>query len=169
MNLQMSYNGSVYGFTRDASGIGYWFCISGRIPGIFGKNANQLLVPRIMSSELAKEAVRQGLACAEELSKFLKKKEKTKKRVKVAKPKVSMIKGGFNPFARVALQKLSPEEQELALKVSALKSQDRFEEEETTSLFSEIFAPDEEEVDEDEMEIDQVIFEEVEGEEILEE
>lgn len=169
-NLRMEYNGSVYGFSRDGSGIGYWYCVSGRVPGIFGGSSN-LLVPRIMSSELAKEAVNQGLACAEELAKFEKKKEKPKRRVSVSagKKNVSAIKGGFNPFARKALLKLSEEDQEVASEVPALKKLGRYEDEETTSFFSEVFAPEDEETDEDDVEIEKVIFDEVEAEEIREE
>ena len=170
MNLRLHYNGAVYGFTRDISGNGFWYAVSGRIPGVIGKCTSGLMVPTILSTELSNEAVRQGLANYQDLSRQVRKEKKIKVksvRVTAAKPKKTNMLSSFNPFSLENSVKSDAQieiEQALEKLKTTTKRKRVVDEEETTEIFANLFTPDDDMDEEQEEEIEELDFEEIEGE-----
>lgn len=163
MNLSLDYDGRIYGFSRDQSGIGSWYCIKGPVAG--------MTVPAILGSELTKEAVKRGLASYQDLSRQIRKEQKIKtKKVKASgNNKQINLHGGFNPFSfslENSVKSESEIEVERTLESLKIPSTRRrvVDEEETTEFFSDLFSPDDEEdldLDSEDIELE---FEEVESE-----
>lgn len=170
MNFNLSYNGAVYGFTRDSAGNGFWYCVQGRVPGVIGKCIPGMMVPTILSTELSKEAVRQGLASYQDLARQLRKEKKAKpKAVRVAaKPKKhSTLLSSFNPFSLENSVKSDTQieiEQALEKLKTTTKRKRITDEEETTEIFADLFSPDNDFDDEEEEDIETLDLEEIEGE-----
>ncbi len=101
LEINLSYKGSLYSFSRDQSGAGFWYCIRGTIPGSTGKGMG-IAVPLMLANELNKEAIAKNLATIDDLSKFKSKLKlmptKSKDKVKVSKKTKKNISGKFNPF-----------------------------------------------------------------------
>lgn len=141
--VRLDYLGSEYCFTRDTFGKGYWYCVRGKIPTIFGSATIGLVVPSLFAADLTKEAVARGIARQDDLMRSLAKKVREKKGNR--KPRRShVLVASFNPFD----EPQTPEEE--VIQQLRHKPKSRFEEEETTSLFSEIFEPEPDEPDDEE-------------------
>lgn len=101
--MRLNFGGVVYGFERDQFGAGYWYCVSGHIPGMFSKDSSNHIVPVMFGHELTTEAVRIGLGTQEAFNTQLEKKAKEKEPTEPRKrkgPSPLKLKGTINPFAK---------------------------------------------------------------------
>lgn len=165
MNFNLTYNGTVYGFTRDHLGNGFWYCVKGKVPGVLGKGSPGMMVPSMLSTELSKEAVRQGLAGFKDLSRQMRKEKKTKEKVvrvastKSTKKKTDML-SSFNPFSLENSVK-SEAQVEIEQALEKLKTPAKkkvVDEEETTTLFADLFTTDDEQEEDLDEEDDNIEF-----------
>lgn len=95
MEVRLDFEGSVYGFSKDQDGNGFWFCVSGKIPGMLGSMSSGIVVPRVFASRLSAEAIRRNLIDLSDIQKDVKRDEPKRKIVKIKK---EGWKGAFNPF-----------------------------------------------------------------------
>lgn len=157
-HLVVKYNGTTYEFFRNQFGQGDWYCVDGKVPGSFGNN-NHLSVPVMMSTELVAEAVRQGLACSQDLARIIKKEKAEKKKVSVSsknRKKSVKVSGGFNPF-KTTFRELFSESTDSNVISSDKESED---EDAVPEIFAGFFEPTEN------LKVKIIDFEEIESEEI---
>lgn len=169
MNFNLTYNGTVYTYAKDQNGNGAWYCVRGRVPGFFGKGMSGIMVPTMLSTELSKEAVRQGLVSFKDLNRQIRNEKKPKEKVVrvtstrkntglISSLNIFSLENSVKSDSQIEIEQAL---EKLKVPTKVIKVSD---EEETTELFAELFTSDDivdEEELEEEIELD---LEEVESE-----
>lgn len=103
MIFSLNHEGTIYNFSRGRDGIGYWFCLRGRVPGMFGSCNSGLIVSSNLSQQLTKIAVEKGIGTNADFCKTLQSRPSSASASVIkekgnSKPRSGKSRFSINPF-----------------------------------------------------------------------